>query len=207
MPFIDLPEVFGQKTDARSTSTDTTATSAMNVLKQISFSDQAIATSLGTTLRAFSSRVSVTRPSDTTTYAAGDVVGVTGGGTASISFTNMASAAGPIMITSTRFQRNATAVISGESTYTLHLFNVTQPAAQADNAVFDVAAGDQASYLGKINLGAPIDLGSTLHVEQNNIMKQVTLLSTTLFGVLVTDTGYQPASAAVHVIELNGYAL
>ncbi len=157
--------------------------------------------------RGYGARVSVTRPSDTTTYAAGDVVGVTGGGTATITFPNMASAAGEILITSARFQRNATAIISGESSYTLHLFNVTQPGAQADNAVFDVAAGDQASYLGKINLGTPLDLGSTLHIEQNGINKQVTLLSTSLFGVLVTDGGYQPVSAAVHVIELHATAL
>lgn len=155
------------------------------------------------TNRLYGARVSVTRPSDTTTYAAGDVVGVTGGGTASITFPNMGPAAGDIIITSARFQRNATALISGESTYTLHLFNITQPGAQVDNAVFDIAAGDQASYLGHINLGAPLDRGSTLHVQQDNINKQVTLLSTSLFGVLVTDTGYQPASAAVHVIELH----
>lgn len=155
------------------------------------------------TNRLYGARVQITRPSDTTTYAAGDVVGITGGGTACITFANMGPAAGDIIITSARFQRNATALISGESTYTLHLFNITQPGAQADNAVFDIAAGDQASYLGHINLGMPVDRGSTLHVQQDNINKQVTLLSTSLFGVLVTDTGYQPASAAVHAIELH----
>lgn len=154
-------------------------------------------------VRRYGARVSVTRPSDTTTYAAGDVVGVTGGGTATITFPTMAPAAGDILITSARFQRNATALISGEADYILHLFNVTQPAAQADNAVFDIAAGDQASYLGAINLGTPIDWGSTLSCEQHGLNKQVTLLSTSLFGVLVTVGGYQPASAAVHVIELH----
>ncbi len=205
MPFIDLPEVFGQKADAKSTATDTTAVSAMQVLKQISASAQLSGTALP--LRGYAARVSVTRPSDTTTYAAGDVVGMTGGGTATITFPNMGPAAGEIMITASRFQRNATALISGEADYLLHLFNVTQPAAQADNAVFDIAAGDQASYLGSINLGTPIDFGSTLHVERNAINKQVTLASTSLFGVLVTVGGYQPVSAAVHVVELHAQAL
>lgn len=155
----------------------------------------------------YGARVSVTRPSDTTTYAAGDVVGVTGGGTGCITFPLMGPGAGQIMITSARFQRNATALISGESSYTLHLFNITQPGAQVDNAVFDVAAGDQASYLGAISLGTPLDLGSTLHVEKNSINKQVTLLGTSLFGVLVTDTSYQPVSAAVHIVELHSQAI
>ncbi len=155
------------------------------------------------TNRSYAARVSVTRPSDTTTYAAGDVVGATGGGTGCITFPSMGPGAGDIIITSARFQRNATAVVSGETTYTLHLYNITQPGAQADNAVFDIAAGDQASYLGSIDLGAPIDYGSTLHVQQDNINKQVTLLSSSLFGVLVTNGGYQPASAAVHIVELH----
>lgn len=157
--------------------------------------------------RGYSARVSVTRPSDTNAYLAGDVVGVTGGGTGCITFPSMRDAAGDIMITGSRFQRNATALISGEANYTLHLYNITQPGAQVDNAVFDIAAGDQASYLGSISLGVPLDYGSTLHVQQDGINKQVTLLSTSLFGVLVTDSAYQPASAAVHIVELHATAL
>lgn len=155
----------------------------------------------------FSARVSVTRPSDTTTYAAGDVVGVTGGGTGTITFPNMGFGAGDVMITSLRFQRNATAVIASEAGYKLHLFNVTQPGAQADNAVFDVAAGDQASYMGFISIPTPTDLGSTLHSQVDGINKQVTLAGTSLFGVLTTDGAYQPVSAAVHVVELHTVAV
>lgn len=156
----------------------------------------------------YSARVQVTRPSNTTTYGAMDVVGITGGGTACIEFTNMGPAGGgEVMITSARFQRNANALISGETGYLLYLFNVTQPGAQADNAVFDIAAGDQASYLGVIDLGTPVDVGSTLVVDTDGINKQVKLASTSLFGVLVTKTGYQPVSAAVHVVELHAVGL
>jgi hypothetical protein len=158
--------------------------------------------------QGFSARVSVTRPSDSTPYTANDVVGVTGGGTACITFPRIGPAGGEIMITSTVFQRNATAIISGETSYTLHLYNVTQPSAQIDNAAFDIVAGDQASYLGLINLGTPVDLGSTLYVESNGINKQVTLLeSASLFGVLVTVGAYTPASAAVHIITLKSVGL
>jgi hypothetical protein len=73
--------------------------------------------------------------------------------------------------------------------------------------VFDVASGDQASYLGFITIPTPTDLGSTLHSEVTNINKQVTLASTSLFGVLTTDGAYQPVSAAVHVVELHSVAV
>lgn len=158
--------------------------------------------------QGYGARVQITRPSDTTTYGAADVVGVTGGGTACITFPNMGPAAGgQIIITSARFQRNATALISGETNYLLYLFNVAQPAAQVDNAVFDIAAGDQAAYLGVINLGTPVDIGSTIAVDTDFVNKQVTLLSGSLFGVLVTVGGYQPVSAAVHVVELHSVAV
>jgi len=157
--------------------------------------------------QGYTARVSVTRPSDTTTYAAGDVVGVTGGGTATITFANMGPAAGEILITSASFERDASAVISGETSYTLHLYNVTQPGAQIDNAVWDLASGDRTAYLGSIKLGTPVDLGSTLYCEVNGINKQVTLAGTSLYGVLVTDTGYQPASAAVHIVTLHAVAV
>lgn len=246
----------GAKADAKSTATDTTAITLMQVAKQISASAQLIATALGSTaldlgvgtagsrtLRAaidssqvptlgqaamaasvpmaiasnqtlqgviapgLNSRVSVTRPSDTSTYGARDVVGVTGGGTASITFALAAVSASNIMITSARLQRNATAVISGETTYELHFFNVAQPGAQIDNAVFDVAAGDQASYLGYITFPALSDLGSTLHSNLENINKQVKLAGTSIFGVLVTVGGYTPVSAAVHVVDISAVQL
>lgn len=149
-------------------------------------------------------RKEITRPSDTTTYGNVDVVGVTGGGTACIEFTNMGpSGGGEIEIVSSRFQRNASALIGSEAGYTLYLYNITQPSAQIDNDVFTLAAGDMAAYLGKISLGTPVDEGALLHVEVNNIGKQITLLSSSLFGVLVTVVGYQPASASVHVVELH----
>lgn len=156
----------------------------------------------------YGARVQITRPSDTTTYGVADVVGVTGGGTACITFPNMGPAAGgEIVITSARFQRNVTALAASETSYTLYLFSIAQPSALADNAPFDIAAGDQASYLGKISLGTPVDEGATIGVDTDGINKQVTLASSSLFGVLVTAGAYQPASAAVHVVNLHAIGL
>lgn len=148
-----------------------------------------------------SGMVTVTRPADTDAYTANDVVGATA---AAITFPTMGpSAGGEVIITSVAFERDVTAVISGETTYTLHLYSVTPPSALADNAAFDLPSGDRASYLGSIFLGAPVDLGSTLYVEQNGVNKQVTLASGSLYGYLVTAGAYTPASAAVYRIGLH----
>ncbi len=156
---------------------------------------------------ALSVSVSVTRPSDTTTYGANDVVGVTGGGTAGIDFNLGAISASSVLITSVAFERDAASVISGETLYNLYLYNVTPPSALADNAAFDIPSGDRASFLGKISLGAPVDEGSTLYIEQNGVNKQIKLSGTHVFGYLVTVGGYQPTSAAVHKITLNAVQL
>lgn len=199
----DVSNVLGVSTGAK-VITDATGTIQQYLRGLIS---QWISRTLTFASQGYAAQVSVTRPADTTAYAAGDVVGVTGGGTATITFANMGPAAGEIMITSLRFQRNASALISGEAGYKLHLYNVTQPGAQADNAVFDLASGDRTAYLGSITIPTPTDLGSTLHSEVTNINKQITLAGTSLYGVLTTDGAYTPASAAVHVVELHSVAV
>lgn len=150
-----------------------------------------------------SASVTITRPSDTTTYGAQDVVGVTGGGTGCIDFNLGAISGSIILITSLRFQRDATALIASEAGYTLYLFSITQPGAQADNATFTVAAGDQASYLGKIAIPTPVDEGATLSIDVDGINKQVKLAGTHIFGTLTTTGAYQPVSAAVHRLTLH----
>lgn len=151
--------------------------------------------------------VSVTRPSDTTAYAANDVLGPTGGGTSGIDFNLGAVSASNILITSVALERDVTAVISGETSYSLYLYNVTPPSALADNIAFDIPSGDRASFLGKINLGSPVDEGSTLYVEQNGVNKQVKLAGTHIFGYLVTVGAYTPASATVLKVTLNAVQL
>ncbi len=192
----------GAKADAKNAATDTTSITAMSVFKQISASVQLIAAP------GLNSRVSVTRPSNTNTYGAGDVLGPTGGGTATMTFAFGAVSASNIMITSARLQRNVTAVISGETTYRLHFFNATQPGAQVDEDTFTVAAGDQAAYLGYITFPQIVDVGATLHSNLENINKQVKLGATTsLFGVLETVGSYVAASASVLVVDVSAIQL
>lgn len=151
--------------------------------------------------------LTVTRPSDTTAYAAADVLGPTGGGTSALEFAFGAFSGRCIRIEGTALERDVVAVIAGETTYTLHLYSVTPPSALADNAAFDLPAGDRASYLGSINLGTPVDLGSTLFIEQNGVNKLVKLPGTSIFGYLVTVGAYTPASASVLKVTLKATQL
>lgn len=151
-----------------------------------------------------SATATVTRTADVNAYAANDVLGSSTGTTAALTFANIGPAGGgEVLITSVSFERDVAALISGETSYTLHLYNVTPPSALGDNAAFDLPSGDRAAYLGSLNLGTPVDLGSTLYVEQNQVNKQVTLLSGSLYAYLVTAGGYTPTSGAVHRVALH----
>lgn len=152
----------------------------------------------------FSAVVSLTRSNDAAPYLAGDVVGATA---AALTFPNMGPAGGEIMLTSTTFEIDVNAVPSGMTSFTLRLYSVTPPSAYADNAVWDLPAGDRASYLGHLALGTPVDLGSTLRIAVDGINKQVRLAGTSLFAYLVTDGPYTPAALVVKSIGLHAVAL
>ncbi len=113
------------------------------------------------------------------------------------------SQGGEVMITSSELQVAHTAVISGETSYRLYLYNVTPPSAAADNDAFDLPAGDRASSLGYVDLGTPVDLGSTLYVQTDGINKQVTVAAGgSVFGYLVT-VGAFTATAAARKVTLH----
>jgi hypothetical protein len=125
-------------------------------------------------------------------YLAGDIM------QGAREFTNIGPAGGgEVLIVNTRLRVDAASVVSGETSYTLHLYSVTPPSALADNAVWDLPSGDRASYMGSIALGTPVDLGSTLYVEQTGLAKQVTVpAGGSLFGYLVTNGGFTATGAA-----------
>lgn len=144
--------------------------------------------------------VSITRPADTTAYTAGDVVGPTA---AAISFPSISAAGAEVLITSASLEIDVTAVPSGMTTFRLYLYNVTPPSALADNAAWDLPSGDRASYLGYLDMGTPVDLGSTLYVELTNPGKVIKTSGTGVFAYLVTAGAFTPASATVKVITLH----
>jgi hypothetical protein len=88
----------------------------------------------------------------------------------------------------------------------LYLYNVTPPSATADDGAWDLPSGDRASYLGYVDLGTAVDLGSTQWVETWGINKQVKLAGTALFGYLVNLTMLTPANVA-HIVTLHAVQL
>lgn len=151
---------------------------------------------------AYQSKPTVTRPANTTAYNAGDVVG------GAITFAGIAPFGGDILVTSTALRININAIPSGMTSFRLHLYDVTPPSATADNAAWDLPAGDRASYLGYVDLGSPADVGATLFVQTDQVNKQFRARTADLYGYLVTNGGYTPAAnSEVYVPELNAVAL
>ncbi len=153
--------------------------------------------------QAYASPVSVTLATGAA-HIANDVVGATA---AAITFPSICPAASrEIVLTSASLRYNTTAVPAGMTSFRLYLYNVTPPSALADDAPFDLPAGDRASFLGYVDLGTPVDLGSTLYVETNGIQKQLACASTSIFGYLVTNGAYTTVTADVVVITLHAVA-
>lgn len=157
------------------------------------------------------------RPNNTTAYGAADVLGsydtttVANAGLAQMTFRfeGLADAlknGGELLITSTELERDVTALISGETNYLLYLYN-KPPTIQLDNAVFDIPAGDRPFFVGRINLGTPIDEVSTLYVRQDGVNQQVTMLSNVLYAHLVTVGAYTPAANTVLKVTLHALAV
>lgn len=119
-------------------------------------------------------------------------------------FTYMGRTGSRIMITSASLEIDGG---TAEATaWRLYLYNVTPPSALADDATFDIPSGDRASYLGYVDLGTAVDLGTTQWVETHGINKQVKLAGTSLFGYLVNLTTLTPANVA-HTVTLHAIAL
>jgi len=121
-------------------------------------------------------------------------------------FADIGPSAANIRILSSELEIDHTAVIAGETSYRLYIYSITPPGAPADNAAWDLPSGDRASFLGYIDLGTPVDLGSTLYVQVTDHNKDVKLASTSLFGLLVTIGGFT-ATAAARKVKLHTVAL
>lgn len=147
-----------------------------------------------------------TRPNDTTAYAARDVVGATA---AAIEFGPFIYplAQRPVTVRAAELRIDATAVPSGMSFFTLHLYSATPPSALADNAAFDLPSGDRSVYLGSVVIGTPVDLGSTLYVRADNLNVDVELTGTALYGYLVSSAAWTPAAQTVFTVTLHVMAV
>lgn len=165
------------------------------------------------TSQGYSSRQTLTRCSDTNIYAAGDVIGIgTGAGTTTpgsgvMTFPIGPTAGGVVAILDSLLEIDVTAVPSGMTSFTFHAYSAAPAAPLVDNAAWVLADADRATYLGPIALGAPVDVGGTLFVAQSSINKAIKLTTANLYGYLVTDGAFTPASATVKALTLVSVGL
>lgn len=142
---------------------------------------------------------SAARPADTTAYTANDVVlGV-------LTFRPTAFSREEY-ITDVRLRIDVTAVNSGMTSFRLYLYKTTPASALADNAAFDLPAGDRVSYIGYIDIGTPTDIGSTLFCQLSQANYKIGQTEG-LFGYLVTNGAYTPAASTVYTVEIETVAL
>lgn len=153
--------------------------------------------------KAYRSTVTITRPSNTTAYTAGDVVGDTGG-SAILTLSTIGPAGGYILIQSAALIFSDSSVPSGMGAFRIHLYNVS-PTAIADNAPFDLVSGDRASYMGYIEFSAPQDLGSTIYTQLDYPGRLIKLAaaSTTLYAEIETRGAYTPVSASTVELRIS----
>ena len=159
---------------------------------------QPVSTAVGDSLtidgKAYRSTVSFNRPSDTTAYAAGDVIG---SGTSAI---HTLSAAGPsggyVLIQSISMATHDTSVPSGMSSFRIHFYNAN-PSAIADNAVFNLETADHGKYLGYVDLPTPQDFGSSIYTQTDYSGRLIKLATgdTRLFIEIETKGAFTPVSA------------
>jgi len=149
--------------------------------------------------QGYSPTATVTRPNDTTAYTAGDVVG------GAITLGQFGPRESTMMVLSSQLIVATTGVISGETSYRLHLYNATPPSALADNAAWDLADADLDSYQGYIDLGTVVDVGANLHVQTDAINHCVRMADEAgvMYGYLVTVGGYTPTANRVYRLTLH----
>jgi len=139
-------------------------------------------------IEGFSPQVAITRPANQTPYTALDVVG----GAFEIPLIGPSGEHTKVISSSLRL--DIASIPAGMTTFRLHLYDVTPPSAIVDNAAWDLASGDRASYLGYLDLGTPVDVGSTCTVQTDGLARLMKLAGTSVFGYLVTTGGYTPAA-------------
>lgn len=145
------------------------------------------------------SKASVTRPNNTTAYAANDVLGADPASV--IEFAKIApEGGGTIILLYAATMINAGSTTLGQTR--LHLYS-SAPAAIVDNAAFNLPSGDRSKYLGFVTLAAPIDLGDTMFSEEDLLRKTILATSSSVFAIAETTSVFTPTASTVQGWELR----
>lgn len=147
---------------------------------------------------------SYTRPADTTTYAAGDVVAESTTAATILTFTSMAAANGGGGVI------NAAVLVDSlaqtlKPQFELWLFD-TAPTMQNDNAAWAPSAAQLEKLVGVIvfNAGAFRVAGANgaIHTDAIGLPYACDAAGTTLYGVLVARNAYVPGNAEKFTVRL-----
>jgi hypothetical protein len=147
----------------------------------------------------------ITRPSNTTAYTAGDVIGDTGG-SAIFEITNVGVAGTVVRLLTANLILAVASLPAGMTTMQMWLFNAS-PTAHADNEALALAAGDTTKYVDDLTLTTPVDKGPFLASINRGVDIDIQLVSTSLYFMLQTAAGFTPSSAAVKYMYTDFIAL
>ena len=124
-------------------------------------------------------------------------------GSAILTLPNAGPAGGMVQIQSVSLWIGSTSVPSEMSAgFRLQVFD-TAPTAIADNAPFDLVAGDVAKHRGYVDIGGPIDMGSIIYSQSDYPGRAFRLTGTSLSLELQTLGGYTPASGTVYTLDVS----
>ena len=146
----------------------------------------------------------VTRPANTTAYAALDVLADKTADASVLTFADAVPVENDAFeIVEANLRIDHATVIASD--FRLHLYS-SEPTAIVDNAAYNLPAADRSKYLGYIDWADPIDLGDTQWAQAQPTLKGRVVRSKStnqsLYAILQTIDGFTPASAVVHTIEL-----
>ena len=149
----------------------------------------------------FESITTLTRPADTTAYAAGDAITDSTSAPTPLEFTRVCGSNGRTIII-----RNIVIAQSGANVAALqlHLFKKS-PTATNDNSAFDVSAADNLNSIGYIELTGEGSTSSSVLIT-GAIAKQFKLEpdTTSVYGLLKVKEALTPISAETFTITLSG---
>lgn len=139
-------------------------------------------------------------------YSAGDIMDVAKAVSFAYPDATTITPGSLIRITACALKIDQTGLQASEGAYTLHLYSVTPPSAQADNAAWSLASADLPSYRGSISLGTPVDLGAACYVKTGGLSEDIPFATAGLYAELVTVAGFT-ATAVARQVLLYGIAL
>ncbi len=146
---------------------------------------------------------SFTRPNDTTAYLDKEVIGTNPA--ANLVFNNVLAGTGAsFAIVGGLMVLKTGTIPAGITSLKLHLFDAA-PTPIADNAAFNILAADADKYLGFVPFSVVKDFGDTLSIQDDNlsILRKLAVGSTSLYGVLQTETAFTPPASLEIIIKLS----